>query len=275
MQFHALALLYELKKGDRLALHKVVTSMARNSLKSPMAECLLVSPLDHWGITGDHLVAGGWLWWGREAGNWYLEKWLVLSGVSYNDIITQWYFTFGTDPICSPVIVIVTEVYLRTIQYLWSPTDGPFSWGYATQTLMSERDATVERTLMSYLVPWQQVMLVQGERWCTGDRRGMKRSQHGVLLCRYMLYLLPSQLFKNRWTIRNTSPVTSGWFLMIRWWSLRIFVAGNFWGQLPPSQERNGHVRGVDKSRAGFTRCPTQCCLNHDKRYVDRCFELF
>jgi coatomer protein complex subunit gamma len=47
VQFHALALLYELKKGDRLALHKVVPSMARNSLKSPMAECLLVSPLDH------------------------------------------------------------------------------------------------------------------------------------------------------------------------------------------------------------------------------------
>ena len=45
VQFHALALLYELKKGDRLALHKVVTSMARNSLKSPMAECLLVSHL--------------------------------------------------------------------------------------------------------------------------------------------------------------------------------------------------------------------------------------
>ena len=49
VQFHALALLYELKKGDRLALHKVVTSMARNSLKSPMAECLLVSSLDRWG----------------------------------------------------------------------------------------------------------------------------------------------------------------------------------------------------------------------------------
>eukprot|EP00437_Effrenium_voratum_P035611 CAMPEP_0181481466 /NCGR_PEP_ID=MMETSP1110-20121109/44330_1 /TAXON_ID=174948 /ORGANISM="Symbiodinium sp., Strain CCMP421" /LENGTH=286 /DNA_ID=CAMNT_0023606967 /DNA_START=7 /DNA_END=863 /DNA_ORIENTATION=+ len=65
VQFHALALLYELKKGDRLALHKVVTSMARNSLKSPMAECLLIR--------------------------------------------------------------------------------------YATQTLMSERDASVEKTLMSYL----------------------------------------------------------------------------------------------------------------------------
>merc|ERR1719247_1935990 len=38
VQFHALALLYELKKTDRLALHKVVTSLTRASLQSPMAE---------------------------------------------------------------------------------------------------------------------------------------------------------------------------------------------------------------------------------------------
>jgi len=42
VQFHALALIYELKKTDRLALHKVVTSLAKSNLKSPMAECLLV-----------------------------------------------------------------------------------------------------------------------------------------------------------------------------------------------------------------------------------------
>jgi coatomer protein complex subunit gamma len=42
VQFHALALIYELKKTDRLALHKVVTSLAKSSLKSPMAECLLI-----------------------------------------------------------------------------------------------------------------------------------------------------------------------------------------------------------------------------------------
>jgi len=42
VQFHALALLYELKKNDRLALHKVVTGLTRQSLGSPMAECLLV-----------------------------------------------------------------------------------------------------------------------------------------------------------------------------------------------------------------------------------------
>mmetsp|Transcript_96456 Transcript_96456/g.241880 ORF Transcript_96456/g.241880 Transcript_96456/m.241880 type:complete len:923 (-) Transcript_96456:138-2906(-) len=42
VQFHALALIYDLKKTDRLALHKVVTSLAQGQLKSPMAECLLV-----------------------------------------------------------------------------------------------------------------------------------------------------------------------------------------------------------------------------------------
>mmetsp|Transcript_121639 Transcript_121639/g.214467 ORF Transcript_121639/g.214467 Transcript_121639/m.214467 type:complete len:925 (-) Transcript_121639:145-2919(-) len=42
VQFHALALMYELKKTDRLALHKVVTQLAKSQLKSPMAECLLI-----------------------------------------------------------------------------------------------------------------------------------------------------------------------------------------------------------------------------------------
>jgi coatomer protein complex subunit gamma len=42
VQFHALALIYELKKSDRLALHKVVTSLAKSQMKSPMAECLLI-----------------------------------------------------------------------------------------------------------------------------------------------------------------------------------------------------------------------------------------
>merc|ERR1719253_2252752 len=42
VQFHALAVMYEVKKTDRLALHKVVTSLASSQLKSPMAECLLV-----------------------------------------------------------------------------------------------------------------------------------------------------------------------------------------------------------------------------------------
>jgi|Transcript_66883 coatomer protein complex subunit gamma len=43
VQFHAIALIYELKKSDRLALHKVVTGLAKGGqLKSAMAECLLV-----------------------------------------------------------------------------------------------------------------------------------------------------------------------------------------------------------------------------------------
>mmetsp|Transcript_108883 Transcript_108883/g.192559 ORF Transcript_108883/g.192559 Transcript_108883/m.192559 type:complete len:927 (+) Transcript_108883:86-2866(+) len=42
VQFHALVLMYELKKTDRLALHKVVTTLAKSQMKSPMAECLLI-----------------------------------------------------------------------------------------------------------------------------------------------------------------------------------------------------------------------------------------
>jgi coatomer protein complex subunit gamma len=42
VQFHALALIYELKKSDRLALHKVVTGLVKNQQKSPLAECLLI-----------------------------------------------------------------------------------------------------------------------------------------------------------------------------------------------------------------------------------------
>lgn len=42
VQFHALALIYELKKTDRLALHKVVTQLAKSQMKSPLAECLLI-----------------------------------------------------------------------------------------------------------------------------------------------------------------------------------------------------------------------------------------
>lgn len=41
-QYHALALLYELKRNDRLALHKVITQLAKQTLRSPMAECLLL-----------------------------------------------------------------------------------------------------------------------------------------------------------------------------------------------------------------------------------------
>eukprot|EP00742_Colponemidia_sp_Colp-10_P003508 GILJ01003735.1.p1 GENE.GILJ01003735.1~~GILJ01003735.1.p1 ORF type:complete len:905 (-),score=126.81 GILJ01003735.1:163-2877(-) len=42
VQFHALALLYEIKKSDRLAVSKVVTAVAKSSVRSPLATCLLV-----------------------------------------------------------------------------------------------------------------------------------------------------------------------------------------------------------------------------------------
>eukprot|EP00922_Rhytidocystis_sp_ex-Travisia-forbesii_P037490 GHVS01055868.1.p1 GENE.GHVS01055868.1~~GHVS01055868.1.p1 ORF type:complete len:859 (+),score=145.05 GHVS01055868.1:321-2897(+) len=42
VQFHALGLLYELKRNDRLALQKVVSGLTKNFLKSPLAECLLI-----------------------------------------------------------------------------------------------------------------------------------------------------------------------------------------------------------------------------------------
>eukprot|EP00929_Paragymnodinium_shiwhaense_P080799 TRINITY_DN4215_c1_g1_i1.p1 TRINITY_DN4215_c1_g1~~TRINITY_DN4215_c1_g1_i1.p1 ORF type:complete len:938 (+),score=324.72 TRINITY_DN4215_c1_g1_i1:105-2918(+) len=42
VQFHALALMYELKRTDRLALHKVVISLAKSGQKGTIAECLLV-----------------------------------------------------------------------------------------------------------------------------------------------------------------------------------------------------------------------------------------
>jgi coatomer protein complex subunit gamma len=42
VQFHALALIYQLKKQDRLALHKVVLGLAKAQGKSPIAECLLI-----------------------------------------------------------------------------------------------------------------------------------------------------------------------------------------------------------------------------------------
>eukprot|EP01053_Blabericola_migrator_P005257 Blabericola_migrator_1__5256@NODE_26_length_20894_cov_127_933788_g23_i0_p3_GENE_NODE_26_length_20894_cov_127_933788_g23_i0NODE_26_length_20894_cov_127_933788_g23_i0_p3_ORF_typecomplete_len944_score207_40Adaptin_N/PF01602_20/1_5e83COPgamma_platf/PF08752_10/8_3e27COPgamma_platf/PF08752_10/2_1e03Coatomer_g_Cpla/PF16381_5/2e08Cnd1/PF12717_7/1_3Cnd1/PF12717_7/5_6e02Cnd1/PF12717_7/0_5Cnd1/PF12717_7/3_6HEAT_2/PF13646_6/13HEAT_2/PF13646_6/2_9HEAT_2/PF13646_6/20HEAT_2/PF13646_6/1_4e04Vac14_Fab1_bd/PF1275 len=42
VQFHALALLYELKKNDRLALHRIIATLTAKITKSPIAECLLI-----------------------------------------------------------------------------------------------------------------------------------------------------------------------------------------------------------------------------------------
>ena len=42
VQYHALALLHQIKRQDRLAVSKVVASLTRTPLKSPMAQCLLI-----------------------------------------------------------------------------------------------------------------------------------------------------------------------------------------------------------------------------------------
>ena len=41
-QFHAVALLHALRANDRLAISKLVTSLVRGSVRSPLAQCLLV-----------------------------------------------------------------------------------------------------------------------------------------------------------------------------------------------------------------------------------------
>lgn len=42
VQFHALALLHQIRQNDRLAVSKLVTSLTRGSVRSPLAQCLLV-----------------------------------------------------------------------------------------------------------------------------------------------------------------------------------------------------------------------------------------
>lgn len=43
VQYHALGLLYHIRKSDRLAVSKLVNKLTRGSLKSPYAVCMLVS----------------------------------------------------------------------------------------------------------------------------------------------------------------------------------------------------------------------------------------
>lgn len=43
VQYHALGLLYHIRKTDRLAVTKLVAKLTRMSLKSPYAVCMLVS----------------------------------------------------------------------------------------------------------------------------------------------------------------------------------------------------------------------------------------
>ncbi|XVF67709.1 hypothetical protein PTKIN_Ptkin10aG0143500 [Pterospermum kingtungense] len=42
VQFHALALLHQIRQNDRLAVNKLVTSLTRGSVRSPLAQCLLI-----------------------------------------------------------------------------------------------------------------------------------------------------------------------------------------------------------------------------------------
>ncbi|KAJ8460638.1 hypothetical protein OPV22_033564 [Ensete ventricosum] len=42
VQFHALALLHQLRQNDRLAVSKLVTSLTKGSVQSPLAQCLLI-----------------------------------------------------------------------------------------------------------------------------------------------------------------------------------------------------------------------------------------
>ncbi|KAF3341541.1 Coatomer subunit gamma-2 [Carex littledalei] len=42
VQFHALALLYQIRQHDRLAITKLVTSLTKGSVRSPLAQCLLI-----------------------------------------------------------------------------------------------------------------------------------------------------------------------------------------------------------------------------------------
>uniref|UniRef100_A0A1J3JA67 Coatomer subunit gamma n=1 Tax=Noccaea caerulescens TaxID=107243 RepID=A0A1J3JA67_NOCCA len=42
VQFHALALLHQIRQNDRLAVSKLVVSLTRGSVRSPLAQCLLI-----------------------------------------------------------------------------------------------------------------------------------------------------------------------------------------------------------------------------------------
>jgi coatomer protein complex subunit gamma len=42
VQFHAVALLHALRATDRLAISKLVTTLTKANVKSPLAQCLLV-----------------------------------------------------------------------------------------------------------------------------------------------------------------------------------------------------------------------------------------
>jgi coatomer protein complex subunit gamma len=45
LKYHALGLLYQIRKSDKLAITKLVAKFSKSSLKSPYAYCFLV--FDH------------------------------------------------------------------------------------------------------------------------------------------------------------------------------------------------------------------------------------
>lgn len=42
VQFHALGLLHQIRQNDRLAVSKLVTQLTRSSIRSPLAQCLVI-----------------------------------------------------------------------------------------------------------------------------------------------------------------------------------------------------------------------------------------
>jgi coatomer protein complex subunit gamma len=42
VQYHALGLLQQIKQHDRLAVSKLVQSMTKSTIRSPLAHCLLI-----------------------------------------------------------------------------------------------------------------------------------------------------------------------------------------------------------------------------------------
>lgn len=42
VQFHAIALLYQIKKSDRLAVNKLVLQCIRSNIRSPLATCAII-----------------------------------------------------------------------------------------------------------------------------------------------------------------------------------------------------------------------------------------
>jgi coatomer protein complex subunit gamma len=47
VQYHALGVLYHIRKSDRLAVNKLVAKFSHMSLKSPYGVCMLVSEYDY------------------------------------------------------------------------------------------------------------------------------------------------------------------------------------------------------------------------------------